>query len=136
MLVCRSSGGTVSNETRLDEAIVTAVRRIIRAVDLHSRDLLQNFGLTAPQLMTLRELARLEPVPVGVLSAAVHVSQATMTGILDRLEQRGLVQRTRDGDHHHDAGRRQGAQESPFAVAGQVPRGTGASQGVRADEHA
>ena len=82
---------------RMDDAIVTALRRIIRAIDLHSRDLLQNFGLTAPQLMTLQELSRLGPVPVGVLSAAVHVSQATMTGILDRLEQRSLVQRTRDG---------------------------------------
>ena len=82
---------------QLDDAIVTALRRIIRAIDLHSRDLLQTFGLTAPQLMTLQELARLQPVPVGVLSGAVHVSQATMTGILDRLEQRGLVLRTRDG---------------------------------------
>jgi DNA-binding MarR family transcriptional regulator len=87
----------VSNSLRLDESIVSALRRIIRAVDLHSRDLLQNYGLTAPQLMTLQELARLQPVPVGVLSNAVHVSQATMTGILDRLEQRALVQRTRDG---------------------------------------
>jgi DNA-binding MarR family transcriptional regulator len=87
----------VSNAQRLDDSIVTALRRIIRAIDLHSRDLLQNYGLTAPQLMTLQELARLQPVPVGVLSGAVHVSQATMTGILDRLEQRGMVLRTRDG---------------------------------------
>jgi DNA-binding MarR family transcriptional regulator len=87
----------LTHTPRLDEAIVIALRRIIRAIDLHSRDLLQNFGLTAPQLMTLKELARLGPVPVGVLSNSVHVSQATMTGILDRLEQRTLVQRTRDG---------------------------------------
>lgn len=82
--------------TRLDESIVTSLRRIIRAIDLHSRDLLQNHGLTAPQLMTLQELSRLQPVAVGTLAAAVHVSQATMTGILDRLEQRDLVQRVRD----------------------------------------
>jgi DNA-binding MarR family transcriptional regulator len=87
----------VTKAPRLDEAIVTSLRRIIRAIDLHSRDLLQSFGLTAPQLMSLQELARLGPVPVGVLSKAVHVSQATMTGILDRLEQQSLVQRTRDG---------------------------------------
>lgn len=91
-----ASGNSKNDALRLDEQIVAALRRIIRAVDLHSRDLLQNFGLTAPQLMTLHELARLQPVPIGVLSAAVHVSQATMTGILDRLEQRALVQRTRD----------------------------------------
>lgn len=87
----------MSDSQRLDDAIVSALRRIIRAIDLHSRDLLQTCGLTAPQLMTLQELARLQPVPVGVLANAVHVSQATMTGILDRLEQRNLVRRTRDG---------------------------------------
>jgi DNA-binding MarR family transcriptional regulator len=81
---------------QLDEAIVSALRRIIRAIDLHSRELLVNYGLTAPQLLTLQELDRLQPTPVGTLAAAVHISQATMTGILDRLEQRGLVERTRD----------------------------------------
>lgn len=81
---------------QLDEAIVSALRRIIRAIDLHSRELLVNYGLTAPQLLTLQELDRLQPTPVGTLAAAVHISQATMTGILDRLEQRSLVERTRD----------------------------------------
>jgi DNA-binding MarR family transcriptional regulator len=86
----------LENSNQLDEAIVTALRRIIRAIDLHSRELLVNYGLTAPQLLTLQELDRLQPTPVGTLAAAVHISQATMTGILDRLEQRSLVERTRD----------------------------------------
>jgi len=81
----------------LDEAIVVALRRIPRAIDLHSRGLLQTFGLTAPQLVTLQKVVRLQPITIGTLSQAVHLSQATMTGILDRLEQQGLVQRTRDG---------------------------------------
>ena len=86
----------MENSNQLDEAIVSALRRIIRAIDLHSRELLVNYGLTAPQLLTLQELDRLQPTPVGTLAAAVHISQATMTGILDRLEQRALVERTRD----------------------------------------
>lgn len=73
------------------------LRRIIRSVDLHSRLLLQNCGLTAPQLATLQEVARLQPVQAGVLAKAVCLSQATMTGILDRLEQRSLAQRQRNG---------------------------------------
>jgi DNA-binding MarR family transcriptional regulator len=80
----------------LDDRVIAALRRIVRAIDLHSRHLVERFSVTGPQLITLQELARLGRVPVGVLARNVHVSHPTMTGILDRLEKRGLVQRTRD----------------------------------------
>ena len=86
----------MTNSTYVDEQIVTALRRIIRAIDLHSRDLMQQCGLTAPQLMALREAGRLARATPGGLAEAIHVSQATMTGILDRLERQGLVARVRD----------------------------------------
>lgn len=79
-----------------DDRVLAALRRIVRAIDLHSRHLVDAFGVTAPQLVALRELSRLGRVPVGVLARGVRVSQPTMTGILDRLERRGLVRRTRD----------------------------------------
>ena len=82
----------------LDDQVVAALRRIARAIDLHSRELMQACGLTAPQLLTMRELVRLEPIAVTALAGAVSVSQATMTGILDRLEQQGLVSRIRGQD--------------------------------------
>ena len=79
-----------------DDRVIAALRRIVRAIDLHSRHLVERFSVTGPQLIALQELARLGQVPVGVLARNVHVSHPTMTGILDRLEKRGLVQRTRD----------------------------------------
>jgi DNA-binding MarR family transcriptional regulator len=79
-----------------DDRVIAAIRRIIRAIDLHSRHLVDRFSVTGPQLITLQELARLGRVPVGALAQNVHVSHPTMTGILDRLERRGLVRRTRD----------------------------------------
>jgi len=79
----------------LDSNIVTALRRIATAIDVHSRELLQQCGLTTRQLLTMRALVRMEPVAVSVLAGAVSVSQATMTGILDRLEQQDIVVRTR-----------------------------------------
>jgi DNA-binding MarR family transcriptional regulator len=82
----------------LDDQVVAALRRIARAIDLHSRDLLQQCGLTAPQLLAMRALVRSGPSAVGMLAEAVSVSQATMTGILDRLEARGFVVRTRGHD--------------------------------------
>jgi DNA-binding MarR family transcriptional regulator len=86
----------MSDGPTLEAPILAALRRIIRAIDLHSRDLLQHYGMTTPQIVTLREAVRLQPVTAGALAQAVHVSQATMTGILDRLERQGLVSRVRD----------------------------------------
>lgn len=73
----------------------------MRAVDLHSRYLSTAFGLTGPQLAVLRILVHGGEVSNGELARQTHLSQATVTGILDRLMRRGLVQR-----HRSDADRR------------------------------
>jgi DNA-binding MarR family transcriptional regulator len=75
--------------------VIAALRRIIRAIDLHSRALVQRYGLTGPQLVILKELLVGAPRSVGELAAAVNLSQATVTGILDRLERKGMVLRER-----------------------------------------
>jgi len=77
------------------EMVVVALRRIIRAIDLRSRFLVTNYGLTGPQLMVLKELSVHGGVYVAELTRAIHLSQPTVTGILDRLEKRGLVRRQR-----------------------------------------
>jgi len=82
----------------IEDQILTALRRIVRAIDLHSRRLVEQSGLTGPQLVTLREIARFGRVRPGSLAKAINLSHATVTGILDRLEQRGLITRTRDGE--------------------------------------
>lgn len=38
------------------------------------------------------------PLPMGALAESMDVSQASVTGIVDRMEQRGLVERVRDDD--------------------------------------
>jgi len=77
------------------ELVVTALRRVIRSIDMHSRFLVSNYGLTGPQLTVLRELSRGEGMSIGELTRAIHLSQATVTGILDRLEKRNMVHRQR-----------------------------------------
>ncbi len=71
--------------------VLIALRRMIRAVDLHSRYLSKHFGLTGPQLIILRELAQAGEMSPGDLATSVSLSQATVTGITDRLEKRGLI---------------------------------------------
>ena len=81
----------------LEDQVIVALRRITRAIDLHSRGLMQAIGLTAPQLAALQAIERLQPITVGALAKSIHLSQATLTGILTRLENRQLVSRTRSG---------------------------------------
>jgi len=81
--------------SRTKEDVLIALRRIMRAVDLHSRDLIQRYGLTGPQLILLREISRADEISGTDLAAAVSLSLPTVTGILGRLEDRGLVERRR-----------------------------------------
>ncbi len=87
--------------TALDESIFRSLRRISRAIDLYSRQLSGRCNLTAPQLVCLRHLLD-NPCSPGQLAASVALSPPTVTGILDRLQARGLVTRTR----HPSDGRR------------------------------
>jgi DNA-binding MarR family transcriptional regulator len=86
------------NTNDLSESVLNPLRRIVRAIDLQSRQLVRRHGLTGPQNMLLRELAQTGAVTVGRLAERISLSQATVTDILNRLEQRGLVLRMRSTD--------------------------------------
>ncbi|MFW6033150.1 MAG: MarR family winged helix-turn-helix transcriptional regulator [Phycisphaeraceae bacterium] len=77
------------------EQVLAALRRIMREAEVHSRQMVQQCGLSGPQLLVLRELDRAGGLGAGDLAASISVSQATISGILDRLERRGLVRRRR-----------------------------------------
>ena len=79
---------------RLEEVLI-ALRRVIRATDLHSRYLAKTTGLTAPQILLLQAIDNSGRVTIGQLAGEVSLSQATVTSILDRLEKRELVFRQR-----------------------------------------
>lgn len=81
-----------------EEEVLKSLRRIIRAVDLYSRKLVTQTGLSGPQLICLRQLASDGPMQTNHLADAVNLSPATVCGILNRLEQRGLVIRERQQD--------------------------------------
>lgn len=89
------SAGGASPENSHDVRILEAVRRIIRAVDLHSRKLLGEWNLTTPQLVALLHIVKHGPTTVSAISKGIHLSASTIVGILDRLEARGLVERER-----------------------------------------
>lgn len=78
----------------LDHVLV-ALRRIVRAIDLHSKKLVQSHHLTIPQVVLLKEIQRHAHISLGDLARNASLSNATITGIVDRLEARNLVRRVR-----------------------------------------
>jgi DNA-binding MarR family transcriptional regulator len=77
------------------EQVLVSLRRLIRATDLHSKQLMKTAGLTAPQLLLLQAIRANSEVTIGELAREISLSQATVTNILDRLENRGMIYRKR-----------------------------------------
>ena len=80
----------------MSDEILIAIRRVIRAVDVHSRKLNQNYKLTGPQALVLKKIHASRSITPGELARMVSLSQATISDIIKRLEQRGYVRRIRD----------------------------------------
>ncbi len=88
---------SIYRETLLNsiEEVLVALRRVIRATDLHSKHLAKTTGLTAPQILLLQTIRNKGEVTIGQIANEMSLSQATVTSILDRLEKRNLVYRER-----------------------------------------
>lgn len=85
----------MSKHDDIGDQVIVALRRVIRAVDLHSRALVASHGLTGPQALILKALQK-GSLPAGELATQISLSQGTVTDILIRLEKRGLISRNRD----------------------------------------
>lgn len=82
--------------TDAEAKVLAAIRRIVHAVDRHSKTVEKATGLTLPQLVVLAAIRAQGQVTSARLSAAVSLSPATVTMILDKLETRGLIERYRN----------------------------------------
>jgi len=72
-----------------------ALRRVLRATEIGSRRLASMTGLTPSQWLVLREIDSRDSATPGTIATALQFSQATITAIVDRLQELGLVQRQR-----------------------------------------
>lgn len=76
--------------------ILQLLRRIIRAVDIHSHKLSSRYNITGPQLSCLVAIQAEGPLTSAQLAKKVYLSPSTLVGIIDRLEEKQLIQRQRD----------------------------------------
>lgn len=75
--------------------IIDNLRRVFQVVNEHSKKAERETGLTGPQLWAIKVIAEAAPIKVSELARRMYLHPATAGGILDRLETRGLVSRTR-----------------------------------------
>lgn len=77
---------------RLAALAVRLVDRVKQAI----RDTGEEMGLTVPQLDLLRQLGVLGPTPMSRLAGTLNCDASNITGLVDKLESRGLLERRAD----------------------------------------
>ncbi len=78
------------------QELLIALRKVIRAIGLHSKHLNKTSGLTSPQLLIMQEIDKISGVNSSQVAKNITLSAATVTNILDRLEAKNLISRVRN----------------------------------------
>ncbi|MCB0395205.1 MAG: MarR family transcriptional regulator [Flavobacteriales bacterium] len=75
--------------------ILTDIRKIVRSVNLESKRIQKDFGISIPQLLCLSHLSQCEEFQSTHkdLTRILHLNSSTVTGIVNRLEKKGLIAR-------------------------------------------
>ena len=60
------------------EELFTALRKVIRAIDLHSKHLSKTVGLTGPQLIIMQQIGRQKGILARQVAQNVNLSPATV----------------------------------------------------------
>lgn len=72
-----------------------SLRKIIQAMEIHSRKLLKLYGLSGPQIYLLRIIRESGELKISDIAKKASLSQATVTDIMTRLEKSGYIIRTK-----------------------------------------
>lgn len=75
----------------IDRDVCKLVHRFTHALDAHARRVAEEVGLTATQVIALRELS--EPITARELATRMSCEASNATFVLDRLEEQGLLRR-------------------------------------------
>lgn len=75
-------------------AVLDSVRRIVRTLHESSRAAEKQVGLTGAQLFVLQKLAESPGVSLNDLAATTHTHQSSVSTVVSRLVDRGLVLRS------------------------------------------
>jgi DNA-binding MarR family transcriptional regulator len=85
----------VTNPDKLKE-IIFLIRKLIHGAELYTKELNKKYSITAAQLNCLLALYENGPLPPSHIAKHMMVDSSTVTGVIDRLEQKRLVTRQRN----------------------------------------
>ena len=109
--------------------IIYQIRRLMQAGELFTKELNKTYQVSAPQLHCLLALYENGPLPPSQIARHIMVKSSTVTGIIDRLEQKNLVYRLRNSPDRRvitiqltEAGREL-AQNAPFPIQHKIVDG-------------
>lgn len=73
--------------------ILTDIRKIVRSINLESKRIQREYGVSIPQLLCLNYLKKQPGFKAshGQLTKSLDLNSSTVTGIIDRLAKKGLV---------------------------------------------
>ena len=75
--------------------IIYAIHRLMQAGELYTKELGKTYNISSTQLNCLIALHEKGPISISRIAELIMVNSSTVTGIIDRLEQKGLVKRSR-----------------------------------------
>jgi DNA-binding MarR family transcriptional regulator len=87
-------GLTKAQKEDLDRIVETIIYLVTESRRL-SKDEAQRYGVTPTQLSVLKLLHEIGDLSLGSLSKEIRAHNSTVTGIVDRMEAAGLVERAR-----------------------------------------
>lgn len=109
--------------------IMDNIRRVFQVMNEQSKLVERECGITGPQLWAVRIISENGALRVSDLARMMYLHPATVVGIVDRLEKRGILMRTRASDDRRvvevsltDSGREL-AERSPEMASNKITRG-------------
>jgi DNA-binding MarR family transcriptional regulator len=84
-----------SPRTKVRE-IIFLIRKLMHGEELYTKELNRKYSITAAQLKCLLALYENGPLPPSQIAKHMMVNSSTVTGVIDRLEQKELVIRQRN----------------------------------------
>lgn len=80
------------------QRVLDAVRRLVRHLRVADRAAQTELGLSSAQLFVLSELGKTPAISLGELADRTHTDQSSVSVVVARLVDAGLVQRERAGE--------------------------------------
>jgi len=80
------------------QRVLDAIRRLVRQLRMSDRSAQQRAGISAAQLFVLSQIGRAPNISLGELAERTYTDQSSVSAIVTRLVETGLVARGRAGD--------------------------------------